>query len=242
MSGLFLGYIGGAVAGGATILGALPVVLLKDFSSTIHSLLPPLRLDFFIGLLLLVTALLSQSSVQEQRWFLLIFFVFGILFFKAAKNFIETTLMKTIALEAKEEKTVYFIFLMMLKNFSEGLAAGSLMSLGNEAISHTLISVILLQNVFDGIATAAAFVTLGFTPATALGAVLATASIEFFAGLFGGFFSVEIAPLLPLILAFTGGAMMGATIEFMWAKLRESEILLRPSLVSSMIVLLIFII
>lgn len=234
MGGLYLGFIGGAIAAGATTVGAM-AIFLKNYSE--NSLLN-FKLDFFIGILLAITALSSPS------WSIVFSFLVGILFSKASRLLIENFFMVSIALSPAQQKTVYLLFLIVLKNIPEGMAAGASMSLTHAGLGNSLLSVIVLQNLIDGLAAALCFLLLGLSPFLALLGAMATGMVEFFAGIFGGFIGHEIAELLPVIIAFSGGAMMSSVLEnlLVKAKAESKKILVSPNFINGIVVTFIFII
>lgn len=234
MGGLYLGFIGGAIAAGATTVGAM-AIFLKNYSQ--NSLLN-FKLDFFIGLLLAITAFSSLS------WIIIFSFIGGILFSKASRLFIINFFMAGIALSPSQQKSVYLLFLIVLKNIPEGMAAGAAMSLTHAGLGNSLLSVIVIQNLIDGLAAALCFLVLGLPPFLALLGVMATGMVELFAGIIGGFIGREIAELLPVIIAFSAGAMMSATLENLLVKVKEEskKMLVSPNFISGLVVLFIFII
>lgn len=234
MGGLYLGFIGGAIAAGATTVGAM-AIFFKNHSQ--NSLLN-FKLDFFIGLLLAITAFSSPA------WSIVFSFMVGILFSKASRLLIENFFMASIALNPAQQKTVYLLFLIVLKNIPEGMAAGATMSLTHAGLGNSLLTVIVLQNLIDGLAAAFCFLLLGLSPFLAMLGAMATGLVELFAGIFGGFMGHEIAELLPVIIAFSGGAMMSPTLESLLvkAKTESKKILVNPNFISGMVVTFIFII
>ncbi|MFA6238306.1 MAG: hypothetical protein WC635_13315 [Bacteriovorax sp.] len=234
MGGLFLGLIGGMIAGGATTVGALPIL----FKNKYQNPLLKMKLDFFIGLLLTTTALnnISLSVV--------ISIILGIIFVKSSKLMIDNIFMESIALNPSDKKSVFIILLLILKNIPEGMAAGASLSLSHTGLGHSILSAIVIQDLFDGLTAALCFLSLGLSPLFAFAGAVGTGIVEFFSGIFGGYMGHEIAELLPLIIAFAGGAMISSAIEEVLIKAKDEskKIVSNPHFVSGMIVMLILII
>lgn len=235
MSGLLLGLIGGAVASGSTTVGGASVFFKKKFSQDV---LLKFRLDFFIGLMLAISAFSSLS------WLVVISLFLGIFFIKFSKLIISNIFLTSIALNSVDQKSVFLLLLIMLKNIPEGMAAGASMTLTNVGASYSLLTIIGIQDIIDGTIAALCFLSLGLSPVVAFLGALGTGAIELFAAVFGGYIGKEIAELLPLTMAFAAGAMMSSTLEelLIQAKEESRKILLSPRFARGVVVMFIFII
>lgn len=233
MGGLNLGFTGGAIVCGATAIGAFSVFFGKELENPFAKL----KLDFFIGLLLVATAFSNPSPLHFLS------FLLGILFMKSSRMIIENIFIKGMALSEEQQKAVFIILLLMLKNIPEGIAAGATMNISHAGLGNSLLSAIVIQDLMDGTAAGLCFLSLGLSPVLAFGAATATGLIEFFSAVFGAIMSKEITELLMIFFAFSGGAMMSSIMEKAFIKAREEslKILLKPSFVSGMVVMLVFI-
>lgn len=250
MDGFILGLIGGGVSGLATTLGGFPI-LLND--SKIGKFLKNINMDFVIGLMLSAAAfsliwpayqkVYTHSALAERK---LEFFIIsmaligGIAFIKSAGHIIERCMRNNVNLK-KNKKALLFVIAMMVHNFPEGLASGASMTLpGKEGIS--LLSAIAIQNIPEGFTTALSFITLGLNPAMAFWGTVVTGLVELFGGLIGGYASSKIDGILPLLMAFAGGAMMSVVLTELAEKLKDQSygFLVRPSFLSGVALVLIF--
>jgi len=250
MNGLLLGLIGGGVSGLATTLGAVPILM---HNSRIGKFLNKINMDFVIGLMLSAAAfsliwpayekVYSAALVEERHYQFLIIsasLMAGIAFIKSAGKIIERVMHKSENLQ-KNKKALLFVIAMMVHNFPEGLASGATMTLpGTEGYS--LLGAIAIQNVPEGFTTALSFITLGVNPWMAFLGTVVTGLVELGGGLIGGYMSAKIDGVLPLLMAFAGGAMMSVVLGEMAEKLKDESygFLVRPSFLSGVALILIF--
>ena len=250
MSGLILGIIGGGVSGLSTTIGAVPI-LMKN--SNIGNFLNNIKMDFVIGLMLSAAAfsliwpayykVYALHSIDDRR---LQFFIIstalisGIVFIKGAGKLIEI-FWKNNKVLLKNKKSFLFVIAMMVHNFPEGLASGAAMTMnGNEGIS--LLGAIAIQNIPEGFATALSFITLGLNPWMSFLGTVVTGLVEIVGGLVGGYMSQRINGLLPILMAFAGGAMMSVVLTEMSEKLKVQSFsfLVRPSFLSGVFLVIVF--
>lgn len=106
-----------------------------------------------------------------------------------------------------------FVIAMMLHNLPEGIASGA--ALGGLDLTHGLpiLGAIAIQNLPEGLATVAAFVALGLRQRTAFLGGIASGLVELAGGVIGGFLLGSIDNILPMLLAFAGGAMLFVSIR-----------------------------
>lgn len=250
MSGLILGLIGGGVSGLATTAGAIPI-LMND--SKIGRFLKNINMDFVIGLMLSAAAfsliwpayekVYAASAIQERKTQFLIIsaaLIGGIIFIKSAGKLLEYIFRHSENIR-KNKKALLFVIAMMVHNFPEGLASGATMTMpGKEGIS--LLSAIAIQNVPEGFTTALSFITLGVNPMMAFLGTVVTGLVELFGGIIGGYMSEQIDGVLPILMAFAGGAMMSVVLGELAEKLKDESygFLVRPSFLSGVALVIIF--
>jgi ZIP family zinc transporter len=250
MDGLLLGLIGGGVSGLATTLGGVPI-LLND--SKIGRFLKNINMDFVIGLMLSAAAfsliwpayekVYSKIDLDERKFqfFVISTALFGgILFIKSAGKLIEHFLRNSENIR-KNKKALLFVIAMMVHNFPEGLASGAAMTLpGKEGLS--LLGAIAIQNVPEGFTTALSFITLGVNPLMSFLGTVVTGLVELFGGIIGGYMSTKIEGVLPLLMAFAGGAMMSVVLTELAEKLKDESygFLVRPGFLSGVALVIIF--
>ena len=164
----------------------------------------------------------------------------GILFIKSAGKIISYAMKKNENLR-KNKKALLFVIAMMVHNFPEGLASGATMTLpGTEGFS--LLGAIAIQNVPEGFTTALSFITLGLSPMMAFLGTVVTGLVELGGGLIGGYMSERIEGVLPILMAFAGGAMMSVVLTELAEKLKDESygFLVRPSFLSGVALVIIF--
>lgn len=240
MSGLVTGLIAGSIVGGATVVGAIPILKKAAVKSNIWK---GLNLDFAIGMMLAAAAFnLIAPAYQEGLGVLpitlaLLLGIFSIRFL--------SQIIHNFSQQNKDETTQrasLFVIAMMLHNFPEGLAAG--VSLHSEVLNPlqgwSVIFALVVQNIPEGLATAFAFKSLGMKKSSAFFAAALTGGMELLGGAIGGGFRDISASILPMTLAFAGGAMISVTLDEVFVKMKETKMkyIIDKSFVSGFIVVL----
>ena len=166
--------------------------------------------------------------------------MFGVLFIKAAGKLLEH-LLRHNENARENKKALLFVMAMMIHNFPEGLASGASMTLPG-AQGYSLLGAIAMQNVPEGFTTALSFLTLGVNPVMAFFGNVLTGVVELVGGILGGYMSERIDGVLPLLMAFAGGAMMSVVLTEVAEKLKEGSyrFFVRPSFLSGMALVIIF--
>jgi ZIP family zinc transporter len=251
MNGLLLGLIGGFVSGLATTLGAIPVLM--NANSKLGKFLNKINMDFVIGLMLSAAAfsliwpayekVYFASAIEERHYQFIIIsasLLGGIAFIRLTGNLISHVMRNNENLQ-KNKKALLFVIAMMVHNFPEGLASGATMTLpGTEGYS--LLGAIAIQNIPEGFTTALSFITLGVNPMMAFLGTVVTGLVELSGGLIGGYMSAKINGVLPLLMAFAGGAMMSVVLGELAEKLKGESyaFLVRPSFLSGVALVIIY--
>jgi len=218
ISDFWLGLSGSLIAGLATGLGALPVFLIPNLSAKIQDVL----LGFSAGIMLAATffslilpGLEKAQIVMASPTNAVLLIIAGILSGAVVLWLIhryaphEHFIMGKQGPDAKYLKRIWlFIIAITLHNFPEGMAVGVGFGGGdiNNGLSLTLG--IGLQNIPEGLAVAVALVSAGYARLPAFGAALLTGLVEPVGGLVGASAAALSATLLPVGLAFAGGAML----------------------------------
>jgi zinc transporter, ZIP family len=243
MNGLFLGLMGGVAASIATIVGALLIFFKIKFNKESAF---KLQLDFFIGLLLTITAvsLIYPTSIEKNINLGIAAFVLGFLILILSKIMLKNVLESIAINNIEEQKAILFILVIMLKNIPVGLAAGASMNLSHGGLGNSLLTAIAFHNIFEGTVLALCFLSLGLDPLLAIIGVMGSGLISIASGLVGGYSSQESLIILPMLMAFAGGALMSTIMyEAIRLIIREfRKLLLSPSFVSAIVVMLIFIV
>ncbi|MDO9181731.1 MAG: hypothetical protein Q7U04_04955 [Bacteriovorax sp.] len=244
MNGLHLGLLGGLIASIATIAGAVLLIIFKEYLKI--AALAELRIDFFVGLLLIVTSvsLLYPNIIDKTINLSIATFFLGVLFFLLSKNILKNIL-ETIAINnINEQKTILFILTLILRAIPIGLAAGASMNLSHTGEANSLLTILAFHNLFSGAAVAIGFLAIGFDPVITILGALTSGIVALVSGLFGGYISQESLTILSLVIAFSGGALMSTTLFDLlkFTKIKSQKISLGSSFASVSIVMLIFIV
>ena len=101
-----------------------------------------------------------------------------------------------------------FVFAIALHNLPEGLAVGVGYGQPDAGKAAALALAIGVQNVPEGLVVAAALVAVGYSRSAAVLVALATGFVEPLGGLLGAGALAVSSALLPVALAFAGGAML----------------------------------
>lgn len=226
MQGLLLGLVGGGAVGLATIIGATPMM---SSVSVIQDLLKRIKFDFFLGLMLTATFLgLLIPAFQENNHhpFIYIFMamITGILFVQATKIGFQLLMKKMNQEKSKDDmRAIVFVLAIVIQNIPEGLAAGASMTIPNFMQALSLLGVIVIQDLTEGVTTGLSLLSLGLTKRNAFIGVALTGIFEAFFGILGGYLSSTILGIMPLILAFAGGAMLSVTLGEVLEKIKETN-------------------
>ncbi len=248
MNGLLMGLIGGGVSGLATTSGAIPV-LLKN--KRITQFLKNINMDFVTGVMLSAAAFAliwpAYESVYKRQdklddiFWVSFALMLGVLFITSVGKLIEH-LLRNQANMKQQKKAMLFVIAMMVHNFPEGLASGAAMTIPESSQGLSLLTAIAVQNVPEGLTTALSFVTLGLTPVIAFFGAMMTGVVELVGGIIGGYLSHQVEGILPLLMAFAGGAMMSVTIVEIVERLKAESFrfLIGPSFLSGILLMIVF--
>ncbi|NHJ12203.1 MAG: ZIP family metal transporter [Candidatus Thorarchaeota archaeon] len=220
-----VGIIASLLAGAATGLGAIPVLLGGNFSRRTLDLM----LGFAAGVMLAASSfsLLVPSLELVTNWVEVITIVglsfsLGGLFVHAADRYVPHEHFKKG--EEGPSSSMARVWLLVLAitihNFPEGIAVGVSFG-GSDFIAGTSVALAIgLQNIPEGLAVAAPLVREGYSRKYAAGLALVTGLVEPLGGVFG----VTIAQfLLPFGLAFAAGAMVFVVGEEMVPESHSGE-------------------
>lgn len=237
MNGLLLGLIGGGVSGLATTLGAVPVLLKKGKAA---HFLKNINMDFVIGLMLSAAAfslilpayqkgLFNAKEKMTEFWIISFALLMGTVFITVVGKLLQH-LLRNNERAYDNKKATLFIIAMMVHNFPEGLASGASMTMQNSQ-GYSLLSAIAIQNLPEGLTTALSFIGLGVSPLMAFAGTVLTGAVELFGGIIGGYLSQRIDGILPILMAFAGGAMMNVVLVELFDRIKSESfrLLTKPS-------------
>ena len=196
--GLFsYGVIASVLAGLATGLGALPVLLLRNLSTSFSLIIPGIRQGDLLwpgfGVYLMMGGIMLGGIVLD--------FIDKKLphehFFKGPEG-----------PSSKLKRIWLFVIAITIHNFPEGMAVGVGFGTGDIGSGISLAIGIGLQNMPEGLAVALPLLGLGYNRWKALGIATVTGLVEPIGGLLGAGAVTLFTPVLPLALAFAAGAML----------------------------------
>lgn len=240
MSGLFTGTIAGLIVGGATVVGALPILKKTAVQSNAWK---GLNLDFAIGMMLAAAAFNLIAPAYKEGLGILpitVALLLGIFSIRFLSQTIHNFSQKTT--DENTKRASLFVIAMMLHNFPEGLAAGVSLHSGvlNPLQGWSVILALVVQNLPEGLATAFAFKSMGMKKSSAFYAAALTGGMELLGGALGGSFRDISTSILPMTLAFAGGAMISVTLDEVFVKMRETKMkyLMDKSFISGFMIVL----
>jgi ZIP family zinc transporter len=206
------------LAGLATAVGALPILLLSRISDRLRDGM----LGFGAGVMLAascfsliipgVDAAQALTGSKTQAALIVAAGIgLGALFLIAAHRYIphEHFVKGPEGVSAAKLKQIWlFIGAITLHNFPEGLAVGVGFGGGNLADGAALALGIGLQNMPEGLVVALALLATGYSRARAFAVALVSGLVEPIGGAFGSGVVTLAQPFLPWALAFAAGAML----------------------------------
>jgi zinc transporter ZupT len=256
MNGLILGLIGGAIAGGTSVLGSLTAIFQNNFKIQDEKLIER-RLGIIIGLLFMLTAFSYLNPTLDklyhggfaadyELWSVVAAFVCGLLLVLLASEFIQDSLAEPKAESIPfRNDHILFLLLILVKNIPEGIAAGAAMNIGHAGISYSLLCFIGLHQLFQGVVAAMCLLSLGLDAELAFVGSLFLGFVAVISGIIGSVTSLEYFRLMPVLSAFAGGAMMSSPVLQFIQSIQRSKnhrLVLNPGVLNGLIIMLVFII
>lgn len=212
------GFIGSLVAGAATGLGTLPILVFGNPSERAGDTM----LGFAAGVMLaasffslIIPGIAEAESLVGPGAPAVLIVIIGIMtgaaVLWAVNHFVphEHDVLGPAGIHPEKLRRVWlFVLAITIHNLPEGLAVGVSFGGGDLARGWTVASAIGLQNVPEGLAVAAAIATLGYSRLRACLFGLASGLVEPIGGFLGVSAVSLFQPLLPLGLGFAAGAMI----------------------------------
>jgi len=212
-----MGLLASLLAGLATGVGALPILVKKDFSRRTLDLM----LGFAAGVMLAASAFsllvpaFEDQAVIDAGWigvFTIVGagFLLGALFVNITDKFLpHEHFQKGAEGPSSSLSRVWLLVIAItIHNFPEGLAVGVSFGGGDIMTGVSVAVAIGLQNMPEGLAVAAPMVRIGYSRKYAVGLALLTGLVEPIGGLLGVSVVTFAVGLLPYGLAFAAGAMI----------------------------------
>lgn len=205
---------------GVTALGAFIVCFFKNINQKILDLM----LGFASGVMIAASffSLLSPSiELSEQlgyiKWLLPGFgFLCGGIFVILADKFLDKMMSKKSDENNSKKRSILLVMAVTMHNIPEGLAVGvAFGGLITHSADASLISAVLLalgiglQNFPEGAAVSLPLRREGYSIKKSLFYGQASGLVEPIAGVIGALLAVKVRAILPFLLAFSAGAMIG---------------------------------
>lgn len=218
MNPIALGFIASLLAGLATVVGALPILLPIRLTQRVQAI----ALGLGGGVMLAATAFsliipgteaaIAQGSSQLQAALVMSLGVaFGGIFLSLTHKYLphEHFSKGPEGAVPKNLKRIWlFIAAITLHNFPEGLAVGVNFGAGNVTEGIPVAVGIGLQNLPEGLVVAVSLVAEQYAVGYALGVSLLTGLVEPIGGIIGASVVAIAQFLLPWAMAFAAGAML----------------------------------
>lgn len=218
MSALTLAAIGGLASFATTSFGSLLTLFSnrKEGASRWN-----LSVDFALGLMVSASAftligpaaLNSYGTRTNVHLFsvtdILMIALLGALFIYFLKFQIHK-----FSQNATSQQTSHLILasVLMLHNFPEGLASGSVLAGLDLKSALPILGGIGLQNIPEGFLMVICLKSLNWSPRSALAGGLGSGVVEFLGALLAGILLNAVDGILPALLSFAGGSMMASVI------------------------------
>ncbi len=250
MSGIFLGILGGGVAGGAMALGAVSTIFQPQKISLEFKSLEKIFNFVLCGFFLAAAITYLNPSLEKnfhgslsnnyELWSVVAGAVAGLLLMLL---FIEIV-RERVAGESRNHDFIEKILFLMMHNFPAGMIAGVSMNIHHSGISYSLLSFLGVHQLFLGTLGARNLMSMGLETELSFVGSIFISSIAMISAILGTVISQKYVTLMPVMLAFAGGCYVGLPANELIEKMKNShrKIELNPGLFSGMIVTLIFII
>jgi zinc transporter, ZIP family len=223
METVALGFFASLIAGLATGVGALPILLTVNLTERFQGILLGLGGGVMLGatsfslIMPGLEAAISQGYSQVTAALVLSIGILlggGLIWF-AHENFPHEHFFK-----GKEGETAsnfariwLFIIAIAIHNFPEGLAVGVGFGADNPNAGIALASGIGLQNMPEGLVVALALRNLQYSVNYSLGVSFLTGLVEPVGGIIGASVVTLAQPILPWAMAFAAGAMLFVIVD-----------------------------
>lgn len=221
---VWAGFLASLLAGLATVLGALPILVIGRPTEAQQNLM----LGFAAGVMLAASffSLIIPGIAQAQAM--------GASRTTASAIIIAAVLLGGVCLaqlnavippldklglgpdaiaDVRARKVWIFVAAITLHNFPEGLAVGVSFGGGDPGAGVATALAIGMQNIPEGLAVAGSLASLGYSRWTSIGAALASGLVEPIAGTFGAAVITMSQQLLPWGLGFAAGAMLWVVLS-----------------------------
>jgi len=223
METVAIGFFASLIAGLATGVGALPILLTVNLTERFQGILLGLGGGIMLGatsfslLVPGIEAAIAQgySQVTAAAIVSLGILLGGGLIWFAHENFPHEHFFKGKEGETPQNfaRIWLFIVAIALHNFPEGLAVGVSFGADSQNVGIALASGIGLQNMPEGLVVALALRNLQYSVNYSLGVSFLTGLVEPVGGIIGASVVTLAQPILPWAMAFAAGAMLFVIVD-----------------------------
>ena len=218
MSVVIIGVLASLAAGLATVLGALPILFWRRGPGRALDVM----LGFAAGVMLaaavfclIVPALETDRQAGGGLIVTFIGILAGAAFLHMADRLVphEHLVFKNSVDTAAARRVWLFVLAIAIHNFPEGLAVGLGFAGGDTGQGTALAIGIGLQNIPEGLAVAVPLLMIGYSRSQALLVATLSGLVEPVGALLGVSLASIFEAILPLGLAFAGGAMIFVVVD-----------------------------
>ena len=213
---ILVGLLASVLAGLATAVGALPILVWRRGPGRALDVM----LGFAAGVMLAaaVFCLIVPALENKQGGGLLATFIgilLGALFLHGADRLVphEHLVFRNSVDAAAARRVWLFVLAIAIHNFPEGLAVGLGFAGGDTGRGTALAIGIGLQNIPEGLAVAVPLLMVGYSRGQALLVATLSGLVEPLGALLGVSLATVFEAILPLGLAFAGGAMIFVVVD-----------------------------
>ena len=200
-------FLAALIVGGATVTGGVIGFLIKRVPKRILELL----LCFASGIMLsasvfsLIEPALCEGGMVTASFGVML----GALFIGACECVVPNLRFVEDSDNKKElSGVVMFVFAIAIHNMPEGVAAGVSIGTDDLAVAVSVVCGIAIQNIPEGLVVVPPMLAVGVKPIKVFLIVLLTGATEVVGAFLGYFATAIFSELMPLFLAFAGGAML----------------------------------
>lgn len=199
--------LGSFVSAMASVLGALPIVLIRRMSERWKDILVAFTADIMVSAS--TFGLLPQAIAEAGFWSMTIGLVFGVLILDAIeRNIPHIDVEDKHAVRSLDNKALLVLIALFIHNIPEGLSTGFSYASGDEGLGPMVAIAIGAQNMPEGLILAVFLMNARVSKIKSLLVVTATGLMEMLSAYIGYASASHVDALIGPGLAFAAGAML----------------------------------
>lgn len=199
--------LGSFISAMATVLGAIPVLLIRRMSERWKDVL----IAFTAGIMVSASmvGLIPQAINESGFWLMTAGLIAGVIVLDLIeKNIPHIDVENKATVSSLDNKSLLVMIALFIHNIPEGLSTGFSYASENEGLGPMVAIAIGAQNMPEGLILAVFLLTANAGKWKSLLIVTATGLMEMFSAVFGYFTASYIQSLIGFGLAFAAGAML----------------------------------